>query len=105
MTAFYFDVLDDIIDKYNDSYHNTIKMKPIDVCCNSYPEYNVGSNDKDPKFEVGDYVIISKYKNIFAKGYTLISSEEVFVIKNVKITAPWTFVISVLNGEEISGRF
>ena len=60
MTAFYFDVLDDIIDKYNDAYHNTIKMKPIDVCCNSYPEYNVGFNDKDHKFEVGGYVINTK---------------------------------------------
>ena len=53
----------------NNKYHNTIKMKPIDVKSNSYGEYNVDSNAKDPKFKIGDHVRISKYKNIFAKGY------------------------------------
>ena len=65
----YFDVLDDIVDKYNNTVHKTIKMKPIDVTNNSYAEYNENSNKKDPKFKVGDRVRISKYKNIFAKGY------------------------------------
>ena len=86
---FYFDVLDDIVDKYNNTVHKTIKMKPIDVTNDSYAEYNENSNKKDPKFKVGDNVRISKYKNIFAKGYTPNWSEEVFVISKIKkITAP-----------------
>ena len=59
-------------------------MKPIDVKSDSYAEYIVDSNDKDPKFEIGDYVRISKYKNIFAKSYAPNWSEEVFVISKVK---------------------
>ena len=66
----YFDVLDDIVNKYNNTVHRSIKMKPIDVTSDSYAEYNEDSNEKDPKFKVGDRVRISKYKNIFAKGYT-----------------------------------
>ena len=67
----YFDVLDDIVDKYNNTVHRTIKMKPIEVTNGYYVEYNEDpSNKKDPKFKVGDNVRISKYKNIFAKGYT-----------------------------------
>ena len=62
-------------------------------------------NDKDPKFKVGDNVRISKYKNIFAKRYTPNCSEEVFVIKKVKNTVPWTYVINDLNGEGIIGTF
>ena len=64
-----FDILDNIVDKYNNTYHNTIKMKPIDVTSNSDAEYNIDSNAKDPKFKIGDHVRISKYKNIFAKRY------------------------------------
>ena len=74
----YFDVLDDIVDKYNNTVHKTIKMKPIEVMVDSYSEYNEDFNKKDPKFKVGDRVRISKYKNIFAKGYTPDWSEEVF---------------------------
>ena len=58
----YFDVLNDIVDKYNNTYHRTIKMKPIDVKSDSFAEYNKESNKKDPKFNVGDHVRISKYK-------------------------------------------
>ena len=76
----YFDVLDDIVNKYNNTVHRTIKMKPIDVTSNSYAEYNEDSNEKDPKFKVGDRVRISKYKNIFAKGYTQNWSEKDFVL-------------------------
>ena len=65
----YFDVLDDIIDTYNNTIHRIIKMKPIDIKSNSYAEYNEESNEKDPKFKV-DHVRISKYKNIFANRYT-----------------------------------
>ena len=57
----YFDVLDDIVDKYNNKIHKTIKMKPIDVTGDSYAEYNENRNKKDPKFKLGDHVRISKY--------------------------------------------
>ena len=101
----YFDVLDDIVNKYNNTVHRTIKMKPTDVTDDSYAEYNEDSNKKGPKFKVGDHVRISKYKNIFAKGYVPNWSEEIFVIKKVKNTVPWTYVINDLNGEEITGSF
>ena len=102
----YFDVLDDIIDKYNNTVHRTIKIKPIEVTDDYYAEYNEDpSNKKDPKFKVGDHVRISKYKNIFAKGYTPNWPEEVFIINKIKNTVPWTYAISDLNGEEITGSF
>ena len=94
-----------ILSKYNNTIHRTIKTKPIDVTGDSYAKYNENSNKKDPKFKVGDHVRISKYKNIFAKGYTPNWSEEVFVISKIKNTVPWTYVISDLNGEEITGSF
>ena len=99
----YIDKLNDIVNKYN-TYHGTIKMKPVDVKSNTYIEPSNEINNKDPKFKIGDIVRISKYKNIFAKGYTQNCSEEVFVIKKVKNTAPWTHVINNLNGE-ILGTF
>ena len=100
----YFDVLDNIVDKYNNTVHRTIKMKPVDVTDDSYAEYNKIANKKDPKFKAGDIVRISKYKNIFAKGYTP-NWSEVFVINKIKNTVPWTYAISDLNGEEITGSF
>ena len=106
----YIDKLDDIVDEYNNTYHRTIKMKPIDLKSNTYidsmelhSEKKV--NDKDPKFRVGDHVRISKYKNIFANGYTPNCSEEIIVITKIKNTVPWTYVIHDLNGEEIIGTF
>ena len=63
----YFDVLDNIADKCNNTYHRTIKIKPINAKKNYFAEYNEESNEKDPKFKVGDHVRISKYKNIFPK--------------------------------------
>ena len=101
----YFDVLDDIVNKYNNTVHRTIKMKPIDVTSDSYAEYNEDSNKKDPKFKVGDHVRISKYKNIFAKGYAPNWSEEIFLVSKIKNTVPWTYVISDLNGEKIAECF
>ena len=101
----YFDVLDDIVDKYNNISHRTIKMKPIDVTGDSYAEYNENSNKKDPKFKVGDHVKISKHKNIFAKVYAPNWSEEVFVVSKIKNTAHRTYVINDLNGEEMAGSF
>ena len=73
----YVDVLDDIVNKYNNTIHRAIKMKPINVTGDSYVEYNEHSNKKDPKFKVNDHVIISKFKNIFGKAY-----EKVFMKKD-----------------------
>ena len=101
----YIDKLDDIVNEYNNTYHRTIKMKPIEVKDNTYIDSIKEVNDKDPKFRVGDHVRISKYKHIFAKGYTPNWSVEVLVIKNIKNTVPWTYVINDLNGEEIIGTF
>ena len=101
----YIDKLNDIVNEYNSTYHNTIKMKAIDVKDNTYINTDKEINNKDPKFKVGDHVRILKYKNIFAKGYTSNWSEEVLAIKKVKNTVPWTYVINDLNGEEIIGTF
>ena len=101
----YFDVLNDIVDKYNNTVHRTIRMKAIKVTNDYYTKYKKIPNKKYPKFKVGDHVRISKYKNIFAKGYTPNWSEEVFAINKIKNTVPWTYSISDLNGEEITGSF
>ena len=101
----YIDKLDDIVNEYNNTYHTTIKMKPIAVKDNTDINTSKEINDKDPKFKVDDHVRISKNKNIFTKGYMPNWSEEVFVIKKVKNTVPWTYVINDLNGEEIIGTF
>ena len=101
----YIDKLDDIVGEYNNTYHKTIKMKPVNVKDNTYIDFKNEINDKDPEFKVGDHVRIFKYKNIFAKGYTPNWSEEVFVVSKIKNTVPWTYVINDLNGEEIVGTF
>ena len=85
----YIHTLDDIAGKYNNKKHGTIKMKPIGVKDNTYFNIDKLLNDKDPKFKVGDYVRISKYKNIFDKGYTPNWSEEIFVNKKIKNTVPF----------------
>ena len=101
----YFNDLDDIVEKYNNAVHSSIKMKPKDVTDIKYVEYSEEINKKSPKFKVDDNVRISKYKNIFAKCYTPNWSEEVFVVNKVQNTAPWTYLINDLNGEEIKGSF
>ena len=101
----YIDKLDDIVNKYNNTYHITIIMKSADVKPNVYIDFNKENIKEGPKFKVGDHVRISKYKNIFAKGYVSNWSEEVFMIKKVKNTVPWKYVISDLNGEDIFGTF
>ena len=101
----YIDKLDDIVDEYNNAYHKTIKVKPIDVKDNTYIDSEEEVNDKDPKFKIGDHVRISKYKNIFAIGYMPNWSKEVFIISKIKNTVPWTYVINDLNGKEIIGTF
>ena len=101
----YIDKLDDIAKKYNNTYHKSIKMKPVDLEDNTQIHFKNKVNDKNPKFRVGDHVRIPKYKNIFAKGYMPNWSEEIFIIKKIKNTVPWTYVINDLNGEEIIGTF
>ena len=91
----YIDKLDDIVNKYNNKKHRTIKMKLIDVKDNTYIAFDKEVNDKGPKFKVGDHVRISKYKNIFAKGNTPNWSEEVFVIKEVKNTVSWILLLMI----------
>ena len=76
----YFNVLDDIVKNYNNTSHSSIKMKPKDVKHSNLTEYIEEFNKKDPKFKIGDYVRISKYKNIFCKGYLPNWSEEIFII-------------------------
>ena len=101
----YINKLDDIVEEYNNKYHTSIKMKSADVQDNTYIDSKNETNNKNPKFKVGDHVKISKYKNIFAKGYMPNWPEEVFVIKRIENTVPWTYVINDLNGEEIIGTF
>ena len=101
----YSDVLDNIVNKYNNTVHRTIKMKPVDVTSHSYAEYNEDSNEKTPKFKAGNRVRISKYENIFDKAYTKNWSEEVFIISKIRNTVPWTYLISDLNGENIAKSF
>ena len=101
----YIDNLDDIVDKYNDTYHSTIKMKPVDVKSSTYIDSSKEINNKDPKFKTCHIVRISEYKKFFAEDYVSNWFEEVFVIKKVKNTVPWTYIISDLKGEEIVGAF
>ena len=102
---FHVDVLDDIVNKYYNTIHRTIQMKPIDVKSDSYAEYNEDSNEKNKTFRVGDRAKISKYKNIFAKGCMQNWSEEVFVVSKINDAVLWTYVISDLNGGSITGTF
>ena len=101
----YIDKLDDIVNKYSNTYNSTIKIKPVDGKWNAYIDSSKGIINKDPKFKIGDIVRISKYKNIFAKDYVQNWSKQVFVIRKVKNTVPWTYIINDLNGEEIVGMF
>ena len=105
MKNFYFDVLHDIANKYINTVHKTIKMETIDFTSGSHAEYNKGFNEKYPKIKAGDRVRISKYKKIFAKGYTANYSEDFFVISKIKNTVLWSYGIRVLNGEEITKMF
>ena len=99
----YIDKLDDIVNKYNNTYPRRIKMKPLDVNWNKYVDSNKEIINKNPEIKIDDTVRISKYRNIFAKVYTPNWSEEVFVTKKVKNTVPWTYVIYNLDEEEIIG--
>ena len=78
-------------------------MKPVDIKSSKYFDFNKENNKEDPKFEVNDHATIPKYRNNFAKVYTPDWSEDYFVIKKVKNTVPWTYVVSDYNGEDTVG--
>ena len=101
----YYDVLDDVVNKYNNTKHSTIKIKPIDVGENNKRVYIDEHNEKDSRFKVGDRVRISRYKNIFAKGYTPNWSKEIFIVDKINDTVPYTYNLKDLNDEEIIGSF
>ena len=101
----YIDKLDDIVNKYNNAHHSTIKTKSIVVKSNIYIDSSKENNERDPKSESSNIIEISKYKNIFANGYTPNWSEEVFGIKKVRNTMPWTYVINGINGKKTVENF
>ena len=110
----YYDVLYDVVNKYNNTKHSTIKMKPIDdgdmtksssLERNNKRVYIDEHNEKDRRFKVGDRVRISRYKNIFAKGYTPNWSKEIFIVDKINDTVPYTYNLKDLNDEEIIGSF
>ena len=112
----YYDVLDDLVNKYNNTKHSTIKIKPTDVKDttkssslernNNKRVYIDENNEKDNRFKVGDRVRISKFKNIFAKGYTPPNwSTEIFIVDKINDTVPYTYNLKDLNDEEIIGSF
>ena len=86
----YIDKLDNIVNKCNSTYHNTIKIKPAGVKSNTHINSSNNINYEDPKSKIGDTVRVLKQRNIFAKGHVPNCSEEVFVIKKVKNTVTWT---------------
>ena len=101
----YYDVLDDVVNKYNNTKHSTINMKPIDVGDNNKRVYIDEHNEKDSKFKAGDRVRISKFKNIFAKGYTPNWRSEIFIVDKINDTVPYTYNLKDLSDEEIIGSF
>ena len=100
-----YDVLDDVVNKYNNTKHSTIKTKPINVKDKNKRVYIDEHNEKDSRFKVGDRVRISKFKNIFAKGYTPNWSKETFIVDKINGTVPYTYNFKDLNDEEIIGSF
>ena len=100
----YYDVLDYVVNKYNNIKHSTIKMKPIDIK-NNKRVYIDEHNEKDISFKVGDRVRISRYKNVFARGYTINWSKEIFIVDKINDTVPYTYNLKDLNDEEIMGSF
>ena len=101
----YIDKLDDTVNKCSYKYYGTIKMKLVNVKSNTCINSSKETNDKVPEFNVGNIFRISKYKNIFAKGYFPKWSEKGFAFKRIKNTVPWTYVINGVSGEEIFGTF
>ena len=97
------DKLDDIVNKYNNTYHSTMKMKPADVKSNTYIDLILII--KILNLILAILLELNRYKNIFAKRYAPNRSEDSFVIKKVKNTMSWTYVIKDLHAKEIVGKF
>ena len=113
-TRKYIDIIDELVDQYNNTTHSSIKMTPVDasmrknenrVWNNLYPEKALGDPRPDPKLSVGDQVRITKKKKTFEKGYTPRWTEEIFIITKILYTNPVNYKIKDLNGEEIHGFF
>ena len=100
----YYNVLDDVVSEYNNTKHSTIKMKSKDVGYNNR-KYIDEHNEKSAKFKIGDRVRISKFKNIFAKGYTPNWSKEIFIVNKINDTVPYTYNLKDLDDEEIICSF
>ena len=92
----YVDKLVAIVNKYNSKCHNTIKMNPVGVKSNKYIEIGKDSNNKYPKFKIGDTVRVSKYKNIFAKGYLQTGLKRFLWLKKLKILRPEHMLLLIL---------
>ena len=101
----YYHVLDGIVNEYNNNKHNTIKMKPIDVKDDDNRVYIDEHNKKIARYNVGDRVRISKFKIIFAKGYTPNWSREIYINNKINDTVPYTYNLKDLNYKEIIGSF
>ena len=102
----YYDVLDDVVNKYNNTKHSTIKMKPIDVGDNNKRVYIDEHKFKISKININNLkYLISKFKNIFAKGYTPNWSKEIFIVDKINDTVPYTYNLKDLNDEEIISSF
>ena len=98
-------VLDDAVNEYNNTKHSTLKIKPKDVKDNNKRVYIDEHNKKSARYNVGDRVRISKFKNIFAKGYTPNWSREIFIINKINDILPYTYNLKDLNDEEIIVSF
>ena len=94
------DKVDDLVNKYSNTYHRTIKMKPADVKSKTYIEFNRENNNK-----VCNHVTISKHKDLAAKGHVPNWSVKVFVIEEIKNNVTWAYINGDLNGEKIIGKF
>ena len=81
----YFDVLDDIINKYNNAVHRSIKMKQTDVTSGSYAKYNGDSNVTNPKLKIGDHVRISNRRTFLLKDTLKIGQQKFFLLAKLKI--------------------
>ena len=96
------DNLDDIVNKYNNTYYSTIKKKPVNVKPTTYIDSSKKIYDQDAKFKIDDIVRISKYRKVFAKGYVPNWSENVFVIK---ILFRGQMLLVILNAKKFLERF